>query len=606
MLTISGLSKAYGSQYLLHNVDFQLTAKERIGVLGRNGHGKTTLFNIILGEEYHDQGEVTIPKNYRIGCLEQHINFTKATILEEGCLGLPPGQEEETWNVEKILAGLGFSQEDMQRPPSEFSGGYQVRLNLAKTLISQPNLLLLDEPTNYLDIISIRWLERFLRSWPGEIMFITHDRQFMDRVATHVLGIHRQKIRKIAGDTSKYLQQIQQDEEIHEKTRVNEAKKRKQEELFITRFRAKARLAGMVQSRIKALDKRTQLDKLDNIKSLSFSFRWEKLTAKIPIGVDNLNFSYGFDMPELIQDLTFNMASSDHIAVVGPNGKGKSTLLKLLTEKLSPISGNIKKHPNLKIGYFEQSNVEHLDPRRTVEEEIMYADPNMDRRRVRDICGAMMFQGDNALKPISVLSGGEKCRVCLGKLLAAPCNLLLLDEPTNHLDTEACDALMDAINKFEGGVIIVTHNERLLYQVPQRLIVFDKGKQSVYESNYSDFLKEVGWSGEEQESQTVKTKSGNRKVLRKQRAAFIKERNNALNGYKNQIKKLENSITIMEKEVHDKNKDLITASGEGNSQKITELSKSIHNLETKTDKAYTDLDEVMCALEAAEKKYAKE
>ena len=225
MIRIENLQKSFVGQKLFDGVNFKIGARERVGLVGRNGHGKTTLFRMIMGEESCDEGAITIPRNYRIGIVRQSLDFTGRTVLEEGMKGLPADRKHNHWEVEKILAGLGYSQRDMQRHPGEFSGGFQVRLNLAKAIVSEPDLLLLDEPTNYLDITSIRWIEKYLVKWPHEIMLITHDRGFMDKAVTHVLGIHRKNIRKISGNTEKYYPQIAQDEEVDEKTRQNDERR---------------------------------------------------------------------------------------------------------------------------------------------------------------------------------------------------------------------------------------------------------------------------------------------------------------------------------------------------------------------------------------------
>jgi ATP-binding cassette subfamily F protein 3 len=457
MVRAENLSKSYGGRVLFDRVDFTLNSRERLGLVGRNGHGKTTLFRIIAGEEHPDDGALIIPRQYRIGYVRQTLEFTRPTILKETMTALPLQEGDHHWKAEKILAGLGFSKADMDRPPAEFSGGYQVRLNLAKALASEPDLLLLDEPTNFLDITSIRWIERFLVAWPRELMVITHDRSFMDRVVTHVMGIHRQKVRKIAGTTEKYYAQIAQDEEIHEKTRLNDERRRKEVELFISRFRAKARLAGLVQSRVKALQKMEKRNKLEKLRDLEFAFREKPLSGKHALSARHVGFTYEPGTP-LIRDVSLTIMTGERICIVGPNGKGKTTLLRILAGELAPQSGEVVYHPAVQKGFFEQTNVSHLIDSRTVEEEILYSDPGVDRQMARDICGAMMFPGDDALKKVAVLSGGEKSRVVLGKILATPVNLLLLDEPTNHLDMESCDALLEAIDSFDGTVILVTHN----------------------------------------------------------------------------------------------------------------------------------------------------
>ena len=407
MLRAESISKSYGARVLFDRVDFTVGTRERVGLVGRNGHGKTTLFRLIAGEEQPDGGNLVTPRHYRVGYVRQQLEFTRPSILEEAMTALPPGESDHHWKAEKVLAGLGFSRADLARPPAEFSGGYQVRLNLAKALISEPDLLLLDEPTNFLDITSIRWVERFLIAWPRELLVITHDRSFMDRVVTHVMGIHRQKVRKIAGTTDSYYGQIAQDEEIYEKTRLNDERRRKEVELFITRFRAKARLAGLVQSRVKALQKMEKRDKLEQLKDLEFAFREKPLPGKHAVQARHLTFGYDPGRP-LLRDLSITITAGERVAIVGPNGKGKTTLLKLLAGALSPDSGEVLYHPAIQKGFFEQTNVSHLIPNRTVEEEILNCDAAVDRQTARNICGAMLFSGDDALKKIAVLSGGEQ------------------------------------------------------------------------------------------------------------------------------------------------------------------------------------------------------
>ena len=449
MIRVENLTKSFGDRLILDDVSFTLSAKERVGLVGQNGQGKTTLFQIINGDEPPDSGTVVIPKNYRVVYVKQRLEFSADTALGEGLAALPPQEQGQSWKVEKILAGLGFTQADFHRHPAEFSGGLQVRLNLVKALVSEPDLLLLDEPTNFLDITSIRWIEQYLKSWPHEVLLITHDRSFMDKVVSHTMGIHRRKIRKITGDTARYYHQIAQDEEVYEKTRINDERRRREIQQFITRFRAKARLANLVQSRIKTLKKLDKKDKLEQMKLLDFSFRSCPSPARRVLSVQDLNFAYRHSA-NLIKDFNITIEAGERICVVGQNGKGKTTLLKLLAQVLSPRSGETVYHPSIEKGFFEQTNIQSLVDDRTVEEEILYSHPDMDRQRARNICGAMMFTGDDALKKISVLSGGEKSRVMLGKLLATPVNLLLLDEPTNHLDMESCDALLAAIDSFDG------------------------------------------------------------------------------------------------------------------------------------------------------------
>lgn len=496
MIHLSNINHAYGKQVLFEDLSFSINKGERVGLVGRNGHGKSTLIAMMMGDAEPDSGTITKPKGYKIGHLSQHLKFTKPSVLEECSLGLPEGEEYNTWMVEAVLFGLGFKEEDMERSPEEFSGGYQIRMNLAKLLVSQPDMLMLDEPNNYLDIVTIRWLEEFLRQWEGEIVLITHDRGFMDSVVTHTVAIHRQKAIKVQGDTDKLYSQINQAEEIYEKTRLNEEKKRKQEEVFIAKFKAKASFASRAQSRVKKLEKQGEMKKLDKIEDLELYFNSASFAAKEMLSVEDMNFSYSDKPPYLIQDFSLSIEPGDRICIIGKNGKGKSTLLKLLAGELTPTSGKLSKHPALLEGYFGQTNKLNLNENNTVSDEIRSADPNCTEAKARTISGGLMFSGELALKKVKVLSGGEKSRVLLGKILVAPANILYLDEPTNHLDMQSCDALIEAVDNFDGSVVMVTHDESHIRAVADKLIVFDNDEVFLYRGTYDEFLADRGWSNE--------------------------------------------------------------------------------------------------------------
>jgi ATP-binding cassette subfamily F protein 3 len=612
MIRVENLEKSFAGQKLFDGANFKIGSRERVGLVGRNGHGKTTLFRMIMGEESCDEGVITIPKNYRIGIVQQSLAFTKRTVLEEGMKGLPADRKHNHWEVEKILAGLGYSQSDMQRCPREFSGGFQVRLNLAKTIVSEPDLLLLDEPTNYLDITSIRWIEKYLVKWPHEIMLITHDRGFMDKVVTHVLGIHRKKIRKISGSTEKYYTQIAQDEEVYEKTRLNDERRKKEINQFISRFRAKARLANMVQSRIKTIEKMEKKDKLDQLKTLEFSFRSKPFRGKHVLRAEHQSFSYDPKV-SLIKDLSFSVNSGDRICIVGKNGKGKTTLLKILAGVLKSDAGSIVYNPNIDIGLFEQTNVQTLIATRTVEEEIAYAHEDIDRQRARDICGAMMFEGDAALKKIGVLSGGEKSRVLLGKILAVPVNLLLLDEPTNHLDMDSCDALLAALDSFQGTVIIVTHNEMFLHALADRLVVFQNEQVHLFEGSYQQFLDKEGWSDEvdeqgdmlgKPEDMSVSAKRS-KKDIRRIRSEIVVEKSRKIKPLDHRIKKVEEDIDLLEKNVQMLNEAMINASKSNDGRKIAEISQEIHKGQGNIECLFAEMEQLYHDKEQAESYFNK-
>ena len=610
MVIVDNITKGFGSQLLFQEASFKINPKEKIGLVGRNGHGKTTLFRLFIGEDHPDSGVINTPKNYRIGYVRQKIEFTKETVLDECMTGLLAQEKGHYWKAEKILAGLGFLPEDMQQSPMKFSGGFQVRLNLAKVLISEPDLLLLDEPTNYLDITSIRWVERFLSTWPHELMLITHDRSFMDNIVTHILGIHRKKVRKIAGGTEKYYHQMAQEEDVYEKTRIKDEKRRKEIETFINRFRAKARLANLVQSRIKNLAKIKKSEKLEKLQTLDFSFHASPFSGKQVMSVKDVFFSYDGKKP-LLRNVDIDVEARDRICVVGKNGKGKTTLLKLLAGVLTPQRGKITWSPAVTEGFFEQTHVKNLDDSKTIEEEILYSYPNVDRQLARNVCGAMMFKGDDALKKISVLSGGEKSRVLLGKLLVTPINLLLLDEPTNHFDMESCDALLAAIDNFDGTVIMVTHNEMFLHALAEKLVVFQKDGATVFNGSYQDFLDTEGWEEETSirsaREESVESKSENsssppvvrltKKEIRRRRSQFITERAKVLNPLEKSLSRTEKDIENHESKLDKLNSAMLSATQARDGEKIAELSRSIHNCRVTIDRLFDELETFTTAFE---------
>jgi ATP-binding cassette subfamily F protein 3 len=504
MIQFDDIALSFSGHSVFKEVSFSLQRGERCAFVGRNGSGKSTLFKLITGELEPDKGAISVSKNYRIGYLNQHIRFTEPTIIQEAAMGLLEHEREEVYRAEKILFGLGFTREDMDRAPSDFSGGYHLRLHLAKVLVSEPDCLLLDEPTNYLDIPSIRWLTNFLKRWPGEFILISHDRDFLDNVSTHTMGIHRERIRKIKGSTIDFFQLMLQDEEMHEKTRVKVEKKRAHLQSFVDRFGAKASKAAQAQSKVKMLAREPVLDKLNQISELSFMFQEAPFPGRKMLEARRLGFSYT-DEP-LIEDVSLEIEKGERVAIVGKNGRGKSTLLRLLGGDLTPLHGAVEYSDNTRIGYFGQTHIDRLDGRHTIAEEISLSNNNLNFTEVKGIAGAMMFSGDLSDKKISVLSGGEKSRVLLGKIVAKPCNLLLLDEPTHHLDIESIEALIDALEDFEGSVVMVTHSELILRRLNlDKIIHCEEAQQTVVLGTYDEFLEKVSW--DEKKSSPKKVES---------------------------------------------------------------------------------------------------
>ena len=607
---------------------------ERVGLVGRNGCGKSTLFKMILGQECLDGGSIDIPKTYSIGYLQQHINFTHATVHEEACSVLKPNEDGwiEEHKVEAILFGLGFDEESMHKSPMLLSGGFQIRLNLAKVLASEPDMLLLDEPTNYLDIVSMRWLSRFLRGWKGEVLLITHDHHFMDEVCTHTAGIHRHKIRKVKGTVEKLRETIAEEEEVAQRTQENEQRKKEQLERVIERFRYKAAKAAMVQSKIKAAAKLANGERLTHERNLDFSFTETPFPGKRMLQIKGISFAYP-DGPELITDLTLEIFKGDRIAVIGPNGRGKTTLLNLIAKELQPTAGEISYNPNLQINYFGQTNINRLNLDNTVEEEIATAIEEVSQKsRARGLAGLMMFSGDAALKKVKVLSGGERSRVLLGKILASACNMLLLDEPTNHLDMESIESLIDALEDYEGTALVVTHDEELLHAFANRLVVFDGGTCRIFEGTYADFLEKVGWASEKKPGGAnsanikvsnidVKTDSssspsaananGNAEaggvpragMDRKARADYIAERSKVIKPLEKKLAKIEEDIAKAEALGGELEAKLVAASESGDGNAITAIAKEMDDNKKAVDQLYEDWEKTSAELESAKDRY---
>ena len=583
-------------------------------IVGRNGSGKSTLFKIILGEEYLDGGKIDIPKNYSLGYLKQHIAFSHATVHEEACSVLKKNEDGwlDTHHVEAILFGLGFDESSMQKDPMLLSGGFQIRLNLAKVLASEPNMLLLDEPTNYLDIVSMRWLSRFLRGWKGEILLITHDRKFMDEVCTHIVGIYRKKFRKIQGTVAKLKETIRAEEEVAMRTQENDAHKREQLERVIDRFRFKASKAAMVQSKIKAVERLGEATRLEHERNLEFSFNEAPFPGKRMLQIKDLNFHFNGG-PTLIQDLTVELFKGDRVAIIGPNGRGKTTLLNLIANELSPVSGSISLNPNILMNYFGQTNINRLNLENTVEEEIQSAVQSAERGKARSLAGLMMFSGDASQKRIRILSGGERSRVLLGKILATPCNLLLLDEPTNHLDMESIESLIDALEDYGGTAIVVSHDEELLQVFANKLIVFDGGKCFAFEGTYREFLEKIGWAEEkdgmtksviaEAKSQASTPAVSKNRDDRRARAAYIEERAKIVRPIEKEIQRLEKEIQTSEELAKKKEAELLEASEKSDGALIAKLATELSASKSKAEELFAKWEDASNQLEAAKEKY---
>jgi ATP-binding cassette subfamily F protein 3 len=590
MIQLTNLAKSFGGQSLFKDVNLKLASNQKIGFVGRNGSGKSTLFKIILGEEEYDMGELSIPKNYMIGTLRQHLVFTEATVREECSLVLP---EDEQWNfykIEKLLFGLGFSEADLDKDPMSFSGGYQIRINLVKLLATEPNMLLLDEPTNYLDILSLRWLKGFIREFDGEVILITHDRDFMDAVSTHTMGVQRKALHMVTGDSYKYYGTLELADETYEKTKANQDRKRKELTEFVARNKARASTAALAQSKQKELDKMDDMEDLKTDATLSFKFNYKDTPAKLLFRAEALGFGYNPDEP-LFENITFAMEKGKRLAIIGKNGKGKSTLLNYIAGEMSVQKGDLEYHPSTNFAHFGQTNIERLNTKHTIVDEIASMSKEIGIPQARNIAGRMMFSGELGDKKIDVLSGGERSRVMLGKIIATPANLLFLDEPTNHLDMQSIDALADAIDGFEGSLIMVTHSEMLLHRLADALVIFHKGGAEYFDGSYADFLEKIGWEEEEGKVKVKKQKPKiNHKERKKLRKVVTQARNEVRKPYSKEIKLCEEKIEKLEVTLAKENQALELASNAGDNSEIMALSKKVGLVQQEIDAYFERLE----------------
>lgn len=584
MIFVKDIVKSYGAQLLFDKASFQLNKGERLGIVGRNGYGKTTLFRLILNQDIIDDGEINIPDNYTIGSLDQQLTFTEKDILSEVAKVLPEAEKYDIWKAEKLLSGLGFSPKDFTRPPSDFSGGFQIRVKLAELLLSEPDLLLLDEPTNYLDIVSLRWLEKFLKGWKSEMICVSHDQTFLENICTHSIAIHRKKLKKIKGSPKKCYAQIKKEEELYGRTLKNEEKSRAKQEKFIREFRSGARSAGLVQSRIKMLEKQERKEALSIIPPIKFRFSEAHFNAAKIGEATSLRFGYK-EGEDLLKKISFVINPGEKIGIIGQNGAGKTTLLRILAQELHQAAGTVKYHANTHFGYFGQSNIERLDQNKNIIETLVAE--GVGEQEARNIAGNLLFSGDLAYKKIENLSGGEKARVNLGRIFTKVVNLLFLDEPTNHLDIESIDALIEAVQVFDGGLVFISHNEQFLRSCADKLIVFDAGEVRVFPGTYDEFLAKDGFASEKKDEISVLGEVEKKKKTPVHRESQ-KEFQRLSRPVKRKIERIEKEISEIEDRQQENKENFVLAERQGNRLKMETLGIAYQELHRKLEKKMSD------------------
>lgn len=518
MLSVSGLSKSFGPRTLFRDVTFRLTSGRRIALVGGNGVGKTTLMEIIVGTQEADDGDVSRQKDLRIGYLPQElIDVWESSVLDEVLkgakhvleiekrlrsleadmatttgdahdkvmedYGIAQSQFEQLGGYQlepearRILGGLGFTAIDMDRPLAEMSGGWQMRASLARLLLQKPDILVLDEPTNHLDVDSVLWLEAQLAAYPGAILFVSHDRDFIDNVAERVVEVARSTTTEYVGGFAEFVVLREERVRMAEAAASSQARQRAHVEQFVERFRYKATKAKQVQSRIKTLEKleKIEVPEIEELK-LSFAFPEPRRSARVVIEIENADIGYGDDAP-VVSGASLIVERGDKVALIGPNGAGKSTVLKAILGELTPSKGAVTLGSNVDVAYFAQHQVDALDMEQTVYGEFkMKVGEQPKNRQLRTVLGSFGFSGDAVDRKVADLSGGERTRLALAETMCNPVNLLILDEPTNHLDIPSCDVLQDALQAYPGTILLVSHDRYLIRNTVDSLVEVRDGK----------------------------------------------------------------------------------------------------------------------------------
>jgi ATP-binding cassette subfamily F protein 3 len=633
MVSLNGITVAFGDRVLYDNISFQIQKEDRIGLTGRNGAGKSTLLKILAGIQRPDQGAVAVPKGLTIGYLPQEMSHNEnAAIFEEAKSALAEfnaltkrldelndelvtrtDYESEEFgeilnlisdlneqlnmigagnvdeDVEKVLFGLGFEREDMERKMSEFSGGWKMRVELAKILLRRPELILLDEPTNHLDIESIQWLEDFLISHRGAILLISHDRRFLDSVTKRTIEISNGKAYDYKASYSKYIELRRAEIELQKSAKKNQEKFIKETEQLVDKFRAKASKASFAQSLIKKLDKIEKIE-IDDFEAAKINIRFPPAphSGKVILETKDLEKKYG--ERTIFSGLDLIIGKGEKIALVGKNGAGKTTLTKLITSNESH-EGEIRHGHQVSIGYFAQNEAEKLDRNRTVFETIDDVAEGEIRKSVRGLLGAFLFGGDDIDKKVAVLSGGEKTRLALCKLLLSPVNFLILDEPTNHLDLASKEVLKNALKNYDGTLLVVSHDRDFLSGLASRIFELRHGKVSVHHMSIDEFLQmkkndsiasfEHVSTKKPQEKETPKTDD-------REKEKEKKKLQNRLDKIEREIQEQESAIKIAEKE--------LAENDYSDAAKTDTMTKKYEGLKSKLDQLLAEWEEVSAQL----------
>ena len=633
MISLSNFSFEFGGRYLYKDADWHIKPKERIGLVGKNGTGKSTLLRVITGEYPLREGDISKLKSLTIGFLNQDLLsfssdepivnvamqaferqlFLEAEIekllkivetdySEDNLHKLGEMQEEFLhsdgydirYKTEEILEGLGFSTVDLSRPLSEFSGGWRMRVMLAKMLLMKPQLLLLDEPTNHLDLPSIEWLETYLTSYEGTVIIVSHDRYFLNRMVTKIVEIANQKVYQYTGNFEEYLLQKEERDDLQTRQYENQQDYIRQQERFINRFKAKASKSTLVQSRVKMLDKLDLVEAVvqDNSK-INIRFNILKEPGKVICELKNVSKAYG--PIEILKNANILLDRGDRIALIGANGKGKSTVLRMIAGA-ETHSGERVMGYNLVQSFYAQHQLESLNLDNDIIQELASFATNKTEGDLRGLLGGFLFQGDDVFKKIKVLSGGEKARVSLAKMVTTGANFLVLDEPTNHLDMQSIDILIDVFNDYAGSFIVVSHDRHFVSQIANKIWWIEDNQIKEYPGTYAEF---EPWN-----LQRLKTKAATKTVVKesptvhvKPKAENLPHRDTLIKVLKKQIDGLDIEIAAIKKQIDNNEAEMTKESAYTNAMELKTISQTLgklkHELVEKEQEYETAFEELM-------------
>ncbi len=656
MINIDHISKIYNARYLFSDISFNIAAGDRIGIIGNNGAGKTTLFEIISGNINPDSGNVSMHRGVTIGYLKQDVqptyqrnlldevvnSSTNINYLSRKIQILQDELEEEKdeqnissllkqlgelqtefeniggFNAEQdakvILSGLGFDDSDFNRPSSELSGGWRTRVELAKLLYLKPDLLILDEPTNHLDLETIRWFENYLKGFRGAVMVTSHDRAFLNNVVSTIIAIEIDEVVFFKGDYNEYVLTREKDKELKQAMANRQELRIKKEMRFIERFRYKNTRARQVQSRIKRLEKMERVVVPRSTKKISFSFPEPPRSGRSVITLEGISKSYGDK--SVYRNLNLLVQRGDKVALVGPNGAGKTTLLKILAGVLPFEKGKRTLGHNVTTSYFAQYYIDLLNPENTIIEEIGHVAPDDPEQKLRGILGAFLFSGEDVFKKVAVLSGGEKTRVALARMLARPANFLLLDEPTNHLDIPSREILSDALQAYSGTMCLITHDRTLIREVANKIVDIREGNIQVFPGSYDEYL----YTGEQNKpvEEDLTSFSGlSRSTAFRESARTRQQRKTAEGELRNKFYReitpvrdrltwTESEITRLSQQLQEIEATLADPENYKDNKQAFELSREYHSIKDRVDSLTVEWERLTSEVEKITQEYEKE